>query len=369
MILHNQLSADPGTVGTDRWEFGQPRPLTTKPSAPSLPSNSFPLPSSFPLTCGGGHFYSFALSVLQFTLVMSGIFSGDVGSTVNPGPIIIFDAVAVVASVSLALTLAPAVFAPNIHRSKTWYSMIVTMMIFPLLYLLNAGSQFHGEHPPPIGLCILQAGFIYAGPPACTVAVLCFLADMTLGLRAVLFNGKRSQFVASALIIIPSIVFACVFFEAIALVDGNRGVHFDPAHMFCESNAKGPQVKISAILTMITLVLTLCMEVWTIVMLYRNWSAVRSIRRTKTDLQLSAMIRFGAFTLVVGFAAVMGAVTLPNNLIGGATWNIFLVTVPLLAALSFGTRRDIMSAYAFWNWRRNGLQAGRSEGKVQSSAV
>jgi hypothetical protein len=39
-------------------------------------------------------------------------------------------------------------------------------------------------------------------------------------------------------------------------------------------------------------------------MLYRNWAAVRSIRRTATDLQLSVMIRFGVFSLVVGFAAV-----------------------------------------------------------------
>ncbi|KAJ7491041.1 hypothetical protein FB451DRAFT_1221840 [Mycena latifolia] len=302
---------------------------------------------------------------------MSGIFSGggDVGSVVDPGPIIFFDTVAVIASISLVLTLAPAASCPSIHRSKTWVSMIATMMIFPLFYLLNVGSQFHGEDAPPIGLCILQAGFIYAGPPACTTAVLCFITDMTLGLRAVLFNGKRNKYFTSALILMPSIIFACVFFEAIVLVNGTRGVHFDSTHMFCESNTKGPQVKISAVLTVISLALTLAMEVWTVVMLYRNWSAVRSIRHTKGDLQLAAMIRFGVFSLVVGFAAVLGAVTLPNDLFGGAIWNIFLVTVPFLAALSFGTRRDIMSAYAFWNWRKNGLAAGQSESKVHGSAV
>jgi len=301
---------------------------------------------------------------------MSGIFSGgdDLSSTADVGPIIIFDTVAAVASVSLALTLAPAALG-SVHRSKAWYSMITTMMIFPLLYLLNAGTQFRPSEAPPIGLCILQAGFIYAGPPACTTAVMCFLTDMTLGLRALLTNTKRNQFVMSALILLPSIIFACVFFEAIALVNGDRGVHFDATRMFCESNTKGPQVKISAALTMISLFLTLCLEVWTVYMLYRNWSAVRSFRRTKTDLQLSVMIRFGVFTLVVGFAAVLGAVTLPNNVQGGATWNIFLVTVPLLAALSFGTRRDIMSAYAFWNWKRNGFLASQSGAKVQGSVV
>ncbi|KAJ7778786.1 hypothetical protein DFH07DRAFT_539905 [Mycena maculata] len=297
---------------------------------------------------------------------MSGIFSGgdELGSIVNLGPIIVFDTVAVVASLSLALTLAPALFSGNVHRSKPWYSMITTMMIFPLLYLLNAGSQFNAEEAPPIGLCILQTGFIYAGPPACTVSVLCFLTDMTLGLRAVIFNGKRNKTFMTALIIMPSIIFASVFFEAIALVNANRGVHFDATHMFCESNNKGPQVKISAVLTVISLVLTLGMEVWAVSLLYRNWSAVRSFRQTHTDLQLSVMLRLGVFTLVVGFAAVLGAVTLPANLQGGGIWNIFLVTVPLLAALSFGTRRDIISAYAFWKKGSNGSQAGSGDVKA-----
>ncbi|KAJ7494386.1 hypothetical protein B0H11DRAFT_2004419 [Mycena galericulata] len=283
---------------------------------------------------------------------MSGIFSGgdELGSIVNPVSIVAFDTMAVVATVSLALTLGPAVFSANVHRSKAWHSMITTMMIFPLFYLLNVGSQFDNEVVPPIGLCILQAGFIYAGPPACTVSVLCLVTDMALGLRSAIYNGKRNKILMSALVVMPSIIFASVFFEAIVLVNSNRGVHFDSAHMFCESDDQGPQVKISAILTVISLALTLGMEVWAVYILYRNRSVVRNIRRlqTGTDLQLSVMLRLAVFSLAVSFAAGLGAVALPANSLGGAIWNIFLVTVPLLAALSFGTRRDIMSTYAFW---------------------
>jgi len=305
---------------------------------------------------------------------MSGIFSGsEPASSINPVPIVVFDAVAATATISLALTLAPAALSPNVHRNKAWFSMITTMMIFPLLYLLNVGSQFHAEPLPPIGLCILQAGFIYAGPPACTTSVLCFITDMTIGLRAMLLNRTRNRLFIHVLLVLPSIIFSAVFFEAIVLVNGERGVHFDSTHMFCESDDKGPQVKVSATLTVVSLFFTLCMEVWTIVLLYRNWSAVRSFRRTRTDLQPGVMIRLGVFTLVAGFAGVLGAVALPNNLRGGAIWNIFLVTVPLLAALAFGTRRDIMSAYAFWNTEKNGFLTGPSEVTVQvyvqSSAV
>jgi hypothetical protein len=304
---------------------------------------------------------------------MSGIFSGfEPASSINPTPIVIFDVVAVTATISLALILAPAVFSPNVQRSKAWLSMITTLMIFPLLYLLNVGSQFHAGEAP-IGLCILQTGLIYAGPPTCTTSVLCFITDMTLGLRAMILNRTRGKFFMYALLFLPSIVFATVFFEAIALVNSKRGVHFDFPHMFCESDDKGPQVKVSATLTVVSLVLTLCMEVWVVVLLYRNWTAVRSFKRTRTDFQLEVMIRLGVFTLVVGFAGVLGAVALPNNLEGGAVWNIFLVTVPLLAALAFGTRRDIMSVYALWSTTTNTLHAGPSEVKVevyvQSNAV
>ncbi|KAJ6457069.1 hypothetical protein C8R47DRAFT_1227609 [Mycena vitilis] len=191
---------------------------------------------------------------------MSGIFSGggDLG-IINSSPIVVFDTVAVVAALSLALTLAPALFSSKVHRSGPWFSMIITMMIFPLLYLLNVGSQFD-TGVPPIGLCILQAGFVYAGPPACTTAVLCFITDMNLGLRAMLTNKARNKHVVTALIAMPAIIFEAVFFEAIMLVNGHRGVHFDTPHMFCESDTTGPQIKISAILTIISLALTLCIE-------------------------------------------------------------------------------------------------------------
>jgi len=285
---------------------------------------------------------------------------------VHPLPIIVFDAVAATATGLLALTLAPTILSSKVHRSKMWTSMIATMMIFPLPYLLNVGTQFNSSVTPPIGLCILQTGFIYAGPPAATTAVMCFITDMTFGLRAMLFNKTRNKFFASFLLVLPSVLFASVFFEAIALVNADRGVHFDPLHMFCESDSNAPQVKISAVLTVISLFLTICMEVWTGVMLYRNWSAVRTFRRTRTDLQLGVMIRLAVFTLVAGFAMVLGAVCLPNNINGGAVWNIFLVTLPLLAALSFGTRRDIISAYAFWNWGKNKYETGRSEVKIDS---
>ncbi|KAJ7611724.1 hypothetical protein FB45DRAFT_315140 [Roridomyces roridus] len=273
--------------------------------------------------------------------------SDEQASNYSDRLIIVFDIVAAASFVSLALTLTPAVFSANVRRSKSWYSMIATLMIFPLLYLVNVGSQFNDDSSPPFGLCVLQAGFSYAGPPACTVAVLCFLIDTTLGLRARLYNFKRSKAIMATLLVAPSIIFAVVFFEAIALFQGHRSVYFDSAHMFCASQHSAPQYKISALLTVISLFLTLVSEGWAVYLLYRNWALVKACRNSP-DFQLSSVVRLGAFTIVVGFAAVVGAVAMPDSKMGGGLWNIFMISVPLLAALAFGTRRDILLTYAFW---------------------
>ncbi|KAK7035927.1 hypothetical protein R3P38DRAFT_610549 [Favolaschia claudopus] len=107
----------------------------------------------------------------RFAFPMSGTTSEfEPASLIAPIPIIIFDVVAVVASLSLALILAPALLSPTVKRSKTWFTMITAMMIFPTLYLLNVRSQFDTGNAPPIGPCIVQAGFIYAG-----IALLCSL--------------------------------------------------------------------------------------------------------------------------------------------------------------------------------------------------
>ncbi|KAJ6457065.1 hypothetical protein C8R47DRAFT_1227607 [Mycena vitilis] len=55
--------------------------------------------------------------------------------------------------------------------------------------------------------------------------------SMTLGLKSTLNNGNRSRFIVSFLLALPPIIFASVFFEAIAPVNGDRGVHFDGAHV------------------------------------------------------------------------------------------------------------------------------------------
>ncbi|KAJ7019914.1 hypothetical protein C8F04DRAFT_324139 [Mycena alexandri] len=78
-------------------------------------------------------------------------------------PIVIFNFLAAGGFAMLLGTLLPAMLSANIHRRKTWFSMITSWIIYALSYLFILGHQFGPE--PPRGLCVLQMIFIYASPP------------------------------------------------------------------------------------------------------------------------------------------------------------------------------------------------------------
>ncbi|KAJ6531851.1 hypothetical protein B0H19DRAFT_459200 [Mycena capillaripes] len=79
-------------------------------------------------------------------------------------PTYIFNVLAATGFILLFATVVPAALSSNIHRSKTWFSMIISWMVYAASYLLILGYQL-GPEGPPRGICGLQMLFIYACPP------------------------------------------------------------------------------------------------------------------------------------------------------------------------------------------------------------
>ncbi|KAJ7170741.1 hypothetical protein C8R43DRAFT_65053 [Mycena crocata] len=75
-------------------------------------------------------------------------------------PIIIFNFLAAGGFVLLLATLLPAVLSSSVHRSKTWFSMIISWIVYAISYLLIVGHQLGPE--PPRGVCAIQMLLIYA---------------------------------------------------------------------------------------------------------------------------------------------------------------------------------------------------------------
>ncbi|KAJ7126934.1 hypothetical protein C8R44DRAFT_108676 [Mycena epipterygia] len=147
--------------------------------------------------------------------------------------IVIFNFLAAGGFVLLLATLLPAMLSPSIHRSKTWFSMIVSWIIYALSYLLIFGHQLGPE--PPRGVCVLQMVFIYASPPLTATSGLAFIIDTHLRISGALFTNKGDHRYTKTLLLVPWVLFAVVGGEALLVVHDFTTIQRNPNHMYCHS--------------------------------------------------------------------------------------------------------------------------------------
>lgn len=75
----------------------------------------------------------------------------------------IFNVFASVGVFSTAFVLAPALFSSRVKRSRTWFGVLTSYLVYSAIYLLLVGRQFDPE--PPLGLCFFQAALVYGIVP------------------------------------------------------------------------------------------------------------------------------------------------------------------------------------------------------------
>ncbi|KAJ7285038.1 hypothetical protein C8J57DRAFT_1462096 [Mycena rebaudengoi] len=260
-------------------------------------------------------------------------------------PTVLFNTLAISGTVLLSATLLPAVWSKNIRRSKTWFSMIISWIIFALSYVFTIAYQFGPE--PPRGLCCLQMLFIYACPPLTSISGLAFIIDVHLRLSNALFNSHVEHKYSQFLLIFPWVLFAAVAGEALLVVKDFAEVQRNPNHMYCHSTTD-VQTRISAVICVIGLGSALCMEAWTVVILCRNWALFRHLSIKTSDLRLSTLIRIMVFTTQTSVGLGLGAIVTPANKTAGPFWGATLPILSVLCAISFGTQEDIIRCWTSW---------------------
>ncbi|KAF8896323.1 hypothetical protein BD779DRAFT_1466301 [Infundibulicybe gibba] len=111
----------------------------------------------------------------------------------------VFNILAVLGLVLMAMTLAPALLDTlHVHRSKSWCGQIVAWMVYSGGFLILYGRQDGPD--PPFGICVFQAAMIYAAP---------------VMLSSALFSSKLSLMKRVLPLVIPSAFFAYVFVEVL----------------------------------------------------------------------------------------------------------------------------------------------------------
>ncbi|KAJ7590627.1 hypothetical protein C8J56DRAFT_538345 [Mycena floridula] len=264
-------------------------------------------------------------------------------------PVLAFDTLAFAGFFLLALVLIPVILFKQVPRNRTWFGLILGWMLYSVSYILILGRQFGPA--PPFGLCMLQAILIYTMPTMNGWTHLAFVTEVYMDLRMVLFRKQKRSDHVQALVVIPYTMSFVSFIGAFLLLNDPTDVQRNNSHMFCHIKRPGPST-LTGILCAIPVLLALLLESYMTRLLIRHWKTFRRAD-SRSPVSLSILIRILAFTavLVAGFGLTVTSFASRVTAVNEMLWDILLLTLPILAALAFGTRRDVMYGWVLW-WRR-----------------
>ncbi|KAF7308838.1 hypothetical protein MKEN_01083700 [Mycena kentingensis (nom. inval.)] len=268
--------------------------------------------------------------------------------------ITIFNSFSVAGVLSLTLVVAAAYCSPVIKRSELWYRHMISWVVYSATFLLLLGRQL--GPPPPIGLCMVQASLIYAAPTLPTLSALCFVIDLYISLSSVVHRKRQIRpSMTKFLHRMPWTVYLAVFFEAMLTIRDPSLVARGVDHLYCHITSNIPTIA-SAAIVCLTGVIIIPLEIWITITVCKNWAKFRKMSTAAQNplLSLSMFIRVGLYTFVsflgVGLSSVSfaGSKLQPGDVL---YWRLVLPIVPVLAALIFGTQKDMIQAYVFWRER------------------
>ncbi|KAJ7227250.1 hypothetical protein GGX14DRAFT_629030 [Mycena pura] len=246
---------------------------------------------------------------------------------------VVFDVVLFLGVLSLVIPLAPAIFSASVNRMKTWFALLISTAIYCISFLLLLGQ--HTGPEPPLPICTLQAGLIYAGPPLLACAGLLFVVELYMRLSAIVMSRKVNEnFIYWMLWILP-IVHTVDFW--VAIMHGLADIHTisrDPSGLYCHITQKVPTT-FTGVLTGIFVALMFVVESVTIVLMLRDGCLIVSCEYSLIDILVNTNDSSDDSTtsyVTLTFLAV-------PNICG---------SVPLSVSIVFGAQMDIVKWYTFW---------------------
>lgn len=261
--------------------------------------------------------------------------------------IIAFDVLMFFSILLLVLALVPPFASRYIVRRKTWHTIMLSMLVFSIGEVLLIGQQ--GASTPNEALCVIQVGITHSTPPLVATAMAAYTADIFISIRRMFKSddwedGPEPENVV-LLVIAPWIAFFLVFLEVILVVGLSR--NYSSAGFYCRTDNK-VAVVVSAVVVIIGCLITIICQGATGWVLYKNWINVQRISIKSTVRRyIHAFIRTVAFMVVALLGIIMGIVT-SSTAKTVYVYTFLMPFLPIMAALIFGTYKDIMMFYISW---------------------
>ncbi|KAK0433447.1 hypothetical protein EV421DRAFT_1910124 [Armillaria borealis] len=257
-----------------------------------------------------------------------------------------FDVVLAFALFFLAMTIIPAAMVKSICRTKTWFSLLISCVVYCISFFLLLGHQSGPE--PPLGLCLINASLVYAGLPSIAAAGLILIVELYLRLTSTMSDVDERR--VTRMLWCPPVVHAVVFWVVMVygLSDVTK-VERDKTGFYCLVDHPASYLVPAAFVFFFTMNM-LCLEGYTVLYLLRErkLSFLDVIRYfgSMAPVPLKLFVRCSLYTLVI-----CGIIILVMTDLSGLSTKHFLAFIPLSIAILFGSHADILRVYMFWRPR------------------
>jgi len=247
----------------------------------------------------------------------------------------------------LPILLAIILLSNKVHRHPTFVNLCFGFIIIGCSssVLLYAG-KISGPEPSKM-LCLFQASMLYGVPAFAPLLALMLVLQMFLVVRDAV-NKQVSQGPHTirlwAMLIAPYVaLLISILATAIVGASNPDDVSRNRRYFYCSVKSNLLSGTIAAV-GAVFLFATVVLEIWTLVMLYKNWRSTR--HPGGVGVELSLPIRVMAFGLYVILAMSLSllSVNAPNSPVP----DLVIACAATVTILIFGTQPDIIRALCFW---------------------
>ncbi|KAJ3917079.1 hypothetical protein F5877DRAFT_80277 [Lentinula edodes] len=284
---------------------------------------------------------------------------------------VVFDVLQFTALALVSATYLSALFSAKLQRLKTWFALMVSSLLYCISFLLLLGHQTGAS--PSLGLCLFQAGLIYAAPPSVAAAGLAFIVELYLRLFTTLTSRKLDKRLITALLFLPPLTHQFVFWIALFTgISKQHTVQRNTQQMFCHINDNLPTTVTGVTVVALLVLMILLESVYTAYYLWRLRSIFRDLRRRcqcGPIFPFALFVRAGTYTFAGGLGIILVDIFLNTSSAAssGTGTQDLLAIIPLSVALVFGTQEDIVQVYKFW--KKRGLPAGSPQPNINGESV
>ncbi|KIY66219.1 hypothetical protein CYLTODRAFT_491641 [Cylindrobasidium torrendii FP15055 ss-10] len=270
--------------------------------------------------------------------------------------------------ISLALIVFTVFASSDVaKRNICWVNFMCAWLFSAVSYSLLVGQSI--DWVPPHGLCMTQAVLVYTLPSLSACATLSLMIHVLISINAILATSHAPRTAPEWVIpVLATFPLASLGMAALPLYYGLREPHLvvrRDANLYCGID-NGIPGRVSAIVVAIIMLFCLCIEVTIVTKLVRNWENLRKRRRNRPLISLSIRILVFALlgVLAIGLALVFVFVKYHGPVI-----NIILATLPVFAAIIFGSQQDIIDVWRALLHGRRPVKAEYSTGTSGLSQI